>query len=42
MLTSGVSRKIGLDTNDPNKVLTVEGENLCEPEIKRHVADAGF
>ena len=31
-----------VDTNDPNKVLTVEGENLSEPEIKRHVADAGF
>ena len=31
-----------VDTNDPNKVPTVEGENLSEPEIKRHVADAGF
>ena len=31
-----------VDTNDPNKVLTVEGENLSESEIKRHVADAGF
>jgi copper chaperone CopZ len=31
-----------VDTNDPNKVLTVAGEKLSEPEIKRHVADAGF
>lgn len=31
-----------VDTDDPNKVLTVQGENLSEPEIKRHVADAGF
>lgn len=31
-----------VDTADPNKVLTVEGANLSEPEIKRHVADAGF
>lgn len=31
-----------VDTADPNKVLTVEGENLSETEIKRHVADAGF
>ena len=31
-----------IDTNDPNKVLTVEGDNLSEPEIKRHVSEAGF
>lgn len=31
-----------VDTHDPNKVLTVEGESLSEPEIKRHVAAAGF
>lgn len=31
-----------VDTNDPNKVLTVEGENLSEPEIQRHIADGGF
>lgn len=31
-----------MDTADPNKVLTVEGENLSKADIKRHVADAGF
>jgi copper chaperone CopZ len=31
-----------VDTNDPNKILTVEGENLSEPAIKQHVAAAGF
>lgn len=31
-----------VDTNDPNKVLTVEGANVSESEIKRYVADAGF
>ncbi len=31
-----------VDTNDPGKVLTVEGDDLSESVIKRHVADAGF
>lgn len=31
-----------VDTNDPNKILTVEGENLSESTIKQHVAAAGF
>lgn len=31
-----------VDTADPNKVLTVEGEHLSKSDIARHVADAGF
>jgi copper chaperone CopZ len=35
-------RSWSVDTADPNKVLTVEGENLSKSVIERHVADAGF
>ncbi len=31
-----------VDTTDPNKVLTVEGENLSQSDIERHFVDAGF
>ncbi len=31
-----------VDTTDPRKVLTVEGENLSPKQIEQHVADAGF
>jgi hypothetical protein len=31
-----------VDTADPNKVLTVEGEGVSEGAVERHVADAGF
>lgn len=31
-----------VDTDNPSKVLTVEGENLSESDIKQHVAAAGF
>lgn len=31
-----------VDTTDPNKILTVEGENLSKADIERHVANAGF
>ena len=31
-----------VDTTDPNKVLTIEGENLSKSDIERHVTDAGF
>jgi copper chaperone len=31
-----------VDTIDPNKVLTVETENLNEKEIQRIIAKAGF
>jgi copper chaperone CopZ len=31
-----------VDTNDPSKILTVQGENLADQKIKQHVADAGF
>lgn len=31
-----------VDTADPNKVLTVEGEGLTAEAIERHVAHAGF
>lgn len=35
-------KRWAVDTNNPNKVLTVEGENLSESDIKRHVSAAGF
>ena len=31
-----------VDTADPGKVLTIEGENLSETKIRQHVVDAGF
>ncbi len=31
-----------VDTDDPNKILTVQGTNFSDTEIQRHVADAGF
>ena len=35
-------RRWSVDTADPNKVLTVEGEGVSEDAVERHVADAGF
>lgn len=35
-------RQWSVDTADPNKVLTVEGEHLSHADIARHVGDAGF
>ncbi len=31
-----------VDTNDPNKVLTVEGKNVSVQTVERHVSEAGF
>ena len=31
-----------VDTNDPEKILTVEGEDLIQEAILRAVEDAGF
>ena len=31
-----------VDTSNPNKVLTVEGENLDEIEVKKIIEKAGF
>jgi len=35
-------RRWSVDTADPNKVLTVEGEGVAAEAVERHVADAGF
>lgn len=35
-------RRWSVNTADPNKVLTVEGEGLSAVAVERHVADAGF
>jgi len=35
-------RRWSVETSDPNKVLTVEGENVSAEAVERHVADAGF
>src|SRR5215210_853980 len=35
-------RRWSVDTADPNKVLTVEGEGVSAATVERHVADAGF
>jgi hypothetical protein len=35
-------RRWSVDTADPNKVLTVEGEGVSAEAVERHVADAGF
>jgi hypothetical protein len=35
-------RHWAVDTADPNKVLTVEGEGVSEEVVERHVADDGF
>lgn len=35
-------RRWSVNTADPNKVLTVEGENVAAEAIERLVADAGF
>ncbi len=35
-------RRWSVDTADPNKVLTVEGEGVLPEAVERHVADAGF
>lgn len=35
-------RRWSVDTADPNKVLTVEGEGVSAVAVERHVADAGF
>ncbi len=31
-----------VDTDDPNKVLSVEGENVSTQTVERHVSEAGF
>lgn len=35
-------RRWSVDTADPDKVLTVEGEDVAVDAVKRHVSDAGF
>src|SRR5437868_5085582 len=35
-------RRWSVDTADPNKVLTVEGEGVSAATVERHIADAGF
>ena len=35
-------RRWSVDTTDPNKVLTIEGEDVAAETIERHVAKAGF
>lgn len=35
-------RRWSVDTADPNKVLTIEGDNVPTSAVARHVADAGF
>jgi hypothetical protein len=35
-------RRWSVDTADPNKVLTVEGEGVSAAAVERHVTDAGF
>ena len=35
-------RRWSVNTADPNKVLTVEGEGVSAVAVERHVADAGF
>jgi copper chaperone CopZ len=35
-------RRWSVDTVDPNKVLTVEGDGVSPEAVERHVADAGF
>jgi len=35
-------RRWSVDTADPNKVLTVEGEGVAAEAVERHVSDAGF
>ncbi len=35
-------RHWSVDTTDPNKVLTVEGDDLSATAVRKHVADAGF
>ncbi len=35
-------RRWAVDTTNPNKVLTVEGDDVSAAAVERHVADAGF
>lgn len=35
-------RRWTVDTADPNKVLTIEGDDVSGEAVERHVADAGF
>lgn len=35
-------KRWSVDTDDPNKVLTIEGENVSMENVERHVSEAGF
>lgn len=35
-------RRWSVDTDNPNKILTIEGDGIQPRDVERHVADAGF